>query len=251
MADIHIKIEKLNFSYKKKQTVLSNVSLSIYKNEIVTIVGPNGGGKTTLLRLIAGLLEPDSGKILINGQKNTTNKRLIGYVPQHARFDKHFPMTVSDVILSGLVKPFGFYSKIDREKADQVVDEMNLTSLKKRSIGDLSGGQMQRTLIARALVSPKEILLLDEPTANIDPEAGNHLNALIKELGIKMTILLVTHDTGFVGNFTDRVFCINRKVAEHPVDNNYSRVIASSYSHDSQIVRHDITLSGKCTGDII
>jgi zinc transport system ATP-binding protein len=226
--------------------VLSDISFTVRRNEVITIIGPNGGGKTTLLRLMMGLLEPDSGTIRFDGKTPSENLGYIGYVPQYAHFDKLFPMTVFDVVLSGLIKPFGFYSKKDKLVSETTLETVGLLSIKNNHISTLSGGQVQRMLIARALVSDKDILLLDEPTANIDPAAGKHLNTLIKKLSKKHTIILVTHDTGFVTNITDRVLCINKTIVEHPVDEIFSEIIASSYGGQSKIVRHDTTLSEKC-----
>jgi len=157
-------------------------------------------------------------------------------------------MTVMDVVLSGLIKNTGFYSSRDKAKTVEALENTGLLAIKNNQISNLSGGQVQRMLIARALVSEKEILLLDEPTSNIDPAAGSQLNSLIKELGEKLTILLVTHDTGFVGNITDRVFCINRTIVEHPVDEHFSKIVASSYGGQSSIVRHEkVSLSDSDT----
>jgi zinc transport system ATP-binding protein len=243
MNDIHIEVQRVSFSYEQSHEVLRDVEFAVRRNEVVTIVGPNGGGKTTLLRLLLGLLNPDSGTILVNSKKPSDQRGVIGYVPQHMHFDRRFPMTVFDVVLSGLIKPFGFYSKRDRIKAERSIEDVGLSSVRNNHISRLSGGQMQRMLIARALVSEKEILLLDEPTASIDPAVGIRLNSLIKELSAQHTILLVTHDTGFVANITDRVFCVNGTLVEHPIDENFSEIIAASYGRENRIVRHDMVLS--------
>jgi zinc transport system ATP-binding protein len=245
MAGAQIIIRELSFSYDKHHHVLENINLTINRNDIITVIGPNGGGKTTLLRLIIGLLEPDSGTIFINGSNTSAYRGRIGYVPQHSQFDRHFPITVLDVVLSGLIKPFGFYTKNDKLKAEEALKNVGLYSERNKSFSNLSGGQSQRMLIARALVSEKEILLLDEPTSNIDPAAGRHLNSLIEELSKEMTIILVTHDTGFVTNITDRVLCINKTIVEHPIDENFSEIIASSYGWQSKIVRHETKLTEK------
>ena len=243
MSSVHITAEHLYFSYDKHVNILEDVSFSIRREEIVTIIGPNGGGKTTLLRLIMGLLQPDSGTIRIESPKSLARRTMIGYVPQHAGFDRHFPMTVSDVVLSGLIRPFGFFTKKEKHRAMEALEDVGLANLADNHISALSGGQTQRMLIARALVSEKEILLLDEPTSNIDPEAGKRLNSLLQALSRKLTIILVTHDTGFVASVTDRVFCINKSLVEHPMDDNFSNIVASSYGADSRIVRHDKALA--------
>ncbi|MDA3901508.1 MAG: ABC transporter ATP-binding protein [Spirochaetes bacterium] len=237
-----IVINDLAFSYGN-QTVLENVSLRIKENEIVTIIGPNGGGKTTLLRLIAGLLNPDKGIILVKGKPPKHNHGVIGYVPQHSHFDNKYPITVFEVILSGLIKPFGFYSKEDKITTEKMVEYVGLESVKNRPFDSLSGGQSQRMLIARALVSDAHILLLDEPTSNIDSSSENSLRNFLKDISKKLTVLIVTHDTGFVSGITDRVFCVNRQLVEHPIDSSFSQIVSSSYGLPTKMVRHDQVIS--------
>lgn len=161
-ADIQLEVNGLSFSYDRQNAVLTDIGLTLRKNEVAAIVGPNGGGKTTLLRLIAGLLKPEQGCIKLNGKarKLSDNARIVGYVPQYAKFDKQFPMTVYDVVLSGLIKSFGFYTRADKVSADRALDYMELNDLKGRAICDLSGGQMQRMLIAVLWFLPKKFCCL-------------------------------------------------------------------------------------------
>ncbi|MBN1647986.1 MAG: ABC transporter ATP-binding protein [Spirochaetales bacterium] len=243
MSEPRLKADRLSFSYIKGQPVLDKISFSVKPNEIVSVIGPNGGGKTTLLRLMAGLLVPDAGSVTIDGIPAGRCRGRIGYVPQHIGFDRKFPMTVFDVVLSGLIKPLGFYTRRDKAKTEDLLEELGLAELKNRHIGSLSGGQTQRMLIARALVAETDILLLDEPTSNIDLNAGKQLGELIGKIGQKMTVFLVTHDTGFVSALTDRVFCINRTLAEHPADDDFISRIASSYGENSKIVHHETNIS--------
>lgn len=235
-------VNDLSFSYGNN-SVLKDVNFTFDENQIITIIGPNGGGKTTLLRLIAGLLTPEKGKILINGKSPKYNHGCIGYVPQHSHFDSKFPITVFEVVLSGLIKPFGFYSKTDKLKTEQMIEYVGLESVKNKSFNSLSGGQIQRMLIARALVADADILLLDEPTSSIDSNNEKSLRSLLKSINKKMTILIVTHDTGFVSDITDRVFCINKHMVEHPIDSHLNDIIASSYGAPTKIVRHDKVIS--------
>lgn len=245
-----IHFEDVTFGYNS-HIILEDVNFSVDKNDIVSIVGPNGGGKTTLLRLILGLLKPQSGKILINGKPPEHTQKIMGYVPQYISLDKKFPITVREVILSGRIRPSGFYTKKDRIIADKAMENLELEHLKKERFSEISGGQAQRMLIARAIVSEAEILLLDEPTSNIDNPSQNRLNSILKDLSSKMTILIVTHDTGFVSEITDRVFCINKSIVEHPLDSNFSKIVSSSYSNQSFIVRHDTNLNKSDSGDSI
>jgi len=233
-----ISIKNLFFSYNQ-HPVLRDVNIDIYEREVVSIVGPNGGGKTTLLRLILGLLKPESGTISVDGRSPASASKIIGYVPQRARHDNSFPITVYEAVLSGRVRPLGFYSKKDRVKAAQSLDEVGLSDLIKEPFSNLSGGQVQRVLIARALTTDARILMLDEPTSNIDSTAGSTLNSLLKKLNETMTILLVTHDTAFVASITDRVLCINKTLVEHPADDNFCGILATVYDDNPLIVRHE------------
>ncbi len=248
-----IEVKNLSFSYGEN-SVLENINFTVEKNQMVTIVGPNGGGKTTLLLLLLGLLTGGQGEILVNGQHPASARRIMGYVPQYSLFDPHFPVTVHDVVLMGsLSKPFGFYSSAARQKAENALSTVGLGDLYDRPFSDLSGGQRQRVLIARALVANPEILMLDEPTANVDALVGGHLNGLLQELNKNMTILLVTHDMGFVSNLTTRVFCINRNLAEHPARELGSGPVPSVlYGTDVVAVDHHVHLeagrSGTCDG---
>ncbi len=238
-----ISISGLSFSYNHHH-VLHHVNLDIYEKEIVSIVGPNGGGKTTLLRLILGLLKPASGTIFVNGKPPSAASRMIGYVPQRAHHDNDFPITVIETVLSGRIRPFGFFSKTDRARAERALAEVGLGSYMDESLRSLSGGQMQRVLIARALVTDAKILMLDEPTSNIDQSAGESLNSLLKKLNETMTIILVSHDTAFVSSITDRVLCINRTLVEHPVDFNSCGIISSVYGDSPLVVRHEKLIPG-------
>jgi zinc transport system ATP-binding protein len=244
-----IELKDVSFSYEA-QPVLSDVSFTIQKGEVVTIIGPNGGGKTTLLRLILGLIAPQKGIVLINGILPRKAQNLIGYVPQYLSFDTRFPITVLEVVLLGtLSKSVGFYSKKDKKEALKALEQSGLSHLKDESFFHLSGGQRQRVLIARALAGEPDILLLDEPTANVDTLYGDNLNILLQSLNKHMTILLATHDLGFVSNITKRVLCVNREVFEHPVEELANGLIASSYGHQSRVVRHDLNLNEKiCRG---
>ena len=233
-----VTIKNLSFAYNSFY-ILKNVNINIKEREIITIVGPNGGGKTTLLRLILGLLKPLTGTILINGHTPEKQRKKLGYVPQYTYFDRKFPITVFEVVLMSRIKAFGFYTKKDREIAHNALKEVGLSDLRNEPFFNLSGGQAQRVLIARALSTETEIMLLDEPTANIDPILGKHLNSLLLKLNKRITILLVTHDVGFVTNITQRVFCVNKTVVEHPIEDLKDDTISSAYSSGIKLVRHD------------
>lgn len=243
MADKNvIEIENLMFRYSN-YPVLHDVTLSIQAGDMVSIIGPNGGGKTTLLKIILGLLEPESGKIQVYGESPRTNMGYLGYVPQHSRFDEQFPITVFEVVLTGrLEKRAGFYTKQDRRAAIEALEKVGLSEVTRRSFQELSGGQRQRVLIARALAGRPSILLLDEPTSNVDAAVGSMLHELLEELNKTHTILLVTHDVGFVDDITNRVFCVNNHVHEHPADKLDASLISAAYGNQMRMVRHDINL---------
>ena len=229
-----IEVKNLTFSYNI-DPVIEDASFSISKNDVITILGPNGGGKTTLLKLLMGLLKPQKGTITINGD----SANLFGYVPQHSNLDQAYPITVKEVVLSGRIRSFGFYTRADRREAEKSLDDVGLFHLKDQPFFELSGGQQQRVLIARAHASDPEILVLDEPTANIDADAEKNLTKLLSRLSADHTIILVTHDLGFVKDMTRRVLCVSRYVKEHPVDDVDENLITAAYGRQMKVVRHD------------
>lgn len=239
-----IEINGVSFRYDERQ-ILNDVNLTIWQYDSICIVGPNGGGKTTLIKLIIGLLAPDTGMVTIFGKRPDTAHQLIGYVPQYAQYDKQFPISVREVVCMGRMgNSFtGRYSKQDKEKTIAALGEVGLADLADRSFSALSGGQRQRVLIARALASGGEILILDEPTANIDRESETHFFDLLRELNKRMTILMVTHDVGFASSFFTRIACVNREVIIHPTSELTGRLIRDMYGGDLQMIRHDHSCS--------
>jgi len=236
-----ISINNVTFSYDGGMPILENVNLTILDRDSVCIVGPNGGGKTTLLKLILGLLKPTKGEIRVFGKKPEEARLQIGYVPQYAHYDPLFPVTVFDVVLMGrLGTRFGGpYSKEDKEAALDALKLMNLVDLKERLFAAISGGQRQRVLIARALACEAELLLLDEPTANIDVQVETNLFEILQELNTRMAILMVTHDIGFISKFFRSVACINRRVVIHPTSNLTGEMIQDIYGGEICMIRHD------------
>lgn len=241
-----IEINKLSFSYDTVP-VLEDVNLSVEHGEFATIVGPNGGGKTTLLKLMLGILKPAQGNIFVLGGRPEKTRLKVGYMPQYADLDPQFPVTVMDVVLLGrLGRRFGGrYSKEDKQMAWEALEEVQLESTARMPFNKLSGGQKQRTLIARALCCNPEMLLLDEPTANIDPEVEENLLTILQELNRRMTILLVSHDMGFVSRVVKSVICVNRRVLIHPTSSVDGSLIKDIYGDDYCMVRHDHRCSEK------
>jgi len=239
--DHHIVVLKDVFFAYNGSPVLENVNLIIKKGEFASIVGPNGGGKSTLLKLLLGILRPDSGELSVFNKAPEKTRHRIGYMPQHAQFDIRFPVTVMEVVLMGRLGYAlgGRYSKKDRHIAERSLEEVNMTGLAKRSFSDLSGGQRQRVLIARALCCEPDLLLLDEPTANIDPEVEEALFEILKSLNKRMTILLATHDIGFVSQSVKSVICVNRCVVVHPTSELSGEIIKDIYGGEVCMIRHD------------
>lgn len=210
-----IDIKDLIFSYDNKQDILQKVSFEITQGDFLAIIGPNGGGKSTLLKVILKLLSPKSGKISIKDPKK------IGYVPQDINHNKDFPITVLDVVLTGLEgnrKRFFYYSKEEKRKAEEKLFLTGIEDLKSKKIGALSGGQRQRVMIARSLISEPELLLLDEPTSNIDPKGQKEIFELLKDLNKTLTIGVVSHDISLLLGYATRVAYVNRNITMHTVE---------------------------------
>jgi len=235
-----ISFNNVNFGYESS-LVLENVSFIINRGDFISILGPNGGGKTTLAKLMLGLYTPNSGKILIDGRSPVQMRGSIGYVPQYSLFDPNFPVSVRDVVLMGRIKNFSLgYSKKDRTQADKAMESVGINDLSANHYSALSGGQRQRVLIARALVANPKILLLDEPTANVDAAIEYKMSAMLSDLKKTMTVLLITHDLGFVPELVNKVVCVNREVHIHPTSGITKEYIQDLYNENMKIVRHDI-----------
>lgn len=236
-----IVIKNLSFAYEQGAQVLENVNLNFRELETACIVGPNGGGKSTLLYLILGLIRPTGGQITVFGTTPEKARMKIGYMPQFSNLDSDFPVNVMDVVLMGRLSRnfFGRYSAADRKIAVEAMEEMSVADLAKRPFSELSGGQRQRVLIARALACRPQLLLLDEPTANVDPCIQEQFYETMKTLNNRMSILLVSHDLGFVSQRIDSVICVNRKVQVHPTNTLSGNIMRDIYGYDVSMIRHD------------
>ncbi len=211
-----VSVHNLCFSYEKRAPVLDNISFEVKEGQFVGIFGPNGGGKTTLLRLMLSLLKPTGGKIEVLGKPPEEVSDLVGYVPQLKRFDKQFPISVLDVVLQGCLSSYrgwGAYSNKAKQDALLALERVGLQDKAGKAFGTLSGGQVQRTLIARALVSQPKILLLDEATVGIDPEALEEIFQILLKLRGKITIILVTHQLQAIAKDLDFLLCVNRELS--------------------------------------
>ena len=205
------------------------------------LVGPNAGGKSTLLKLILGLLRPQSGRIRVLGAAPQEARRRVGYVPQYPSFQRDFPISVEQVVLLGRLgstPSLGWYRRGDREAALHALAEVEAADLARRRIGTLSGGQLQRVLLARALVGEPQILILDEPTANIDQRAEGDIFDLLAMLNARLTILVVSHDIAFISSYVDRVACLNRTLVCHRTDAIDAELIHQLYGEAVRSVAH-------------
>ena len=245
-----VEISGLDFGYDNSEPILENVNLRIGRGQSGCIVGPNGGGKSTLLKLLLGLLEPDRGRIEVFGRPPREARSRVGYMPQYHQLDPAFPATVTEVVLMGRASggQWGRYSRTDREAAAAALAELGLADLGRRSFAALSGGQRQRVLIARALAGAPELLLLDEPTANIDPGAEEQFYATLDKLRRRMTVLTVSHDLGFVSRETDLVICVNRQVSVHEAARFTAETANAVYHHEVNLIKHDHACFCHCSG---
>ncbi|MBR6510465.1 MAG: ABC transporter ATP-binding protein [Clostridia bacterium] len=198
MNETAISIKNLSVSYGKCDAI-QNISLDIKRGEFVSVIGPNGAGKTTLLHTVLGFIKQYSGEVKVLGKNIKKVYKHIGFVPQTETCEKNFPITVEKAVLTATlgpkIIPFKYFSKNDCDKASKLLENVGLKGFEKRAVGELSGGEFQRMLIARALAQNPEILFLDEPTANIDTESSDKIFSLLSELNKNgVTIVLVTHD---------------------------------------------------------
>ncbi|MEA2046746.1 MAG: ABC transporter ATP-binding protein [Euryarchaeota archaeon] len=222
-----------------EQAILEDVNLKVQKRDFLGIIGPNGGGKTTLLKVILGLIKPDRGSVRVLGTTPENARKRIGYLPQRSLFDQSFPTTALQVVLMGRYGRIGLfrrYSSGDRQAALEALEKVKMASYAQRAIGAFSGGEQQRIFVARALVSEPELLLLDEPAAGIDAAQQKEFYELLGELNEKITIVMVSHDISAVSRYVDKIACVNQKL----------------YYHDSkELIAEDIEEAYRCPVDMI
>lgn len=218
---------------------LEHVDLDIYDNDFIGIIGPNGGGKSTLVKAILGIV-PHGGTIKYSPSICRHGKPHIGYLPQTSNFDKSFPISVGEVILSGLQAERGIfrrYTKQDRARVTELLEMVGLVELTNRAIGELSGGQLQRVMLCRALISEPKILILDEPANFVDNRFENELYSLLQQLSSKMAILMVSHDIGTISSVVKNIVCVNRHVHRHD-SNIITAEQLQNYDCPIQIITH-------------
>ncbi|MFO7671598.1 MAG: ATP-binding cassette domain-containing protein [Bacteroidales bacterium] len=225
-----VQIRNLEAGYQGNR-VLRNVSLSIMEHDFIGIIGPNGGGKTTLLKVIMGLMKPIKGTV-----EYAIDRSEIGYLPQGSQLDERFPITVREVVASGLKNRFRLTHQ-DRVQMEKTLKSTGLEKLQSRSIGALSGGELQRTLLARAIVSSPRLLVLDEPDTHVDNRFEMELYHLLRKLNQTMTILLVSHDIGTISPYIKSIACVNRDLHYH-ASNEINAEQLKVYNCPIEIITH-------------
>lgn len=225
------------------ETILQDVNLEVYPTDFIGLIGPNGGGKTTLLKVILGLLPPQRGEVRILGSDVQHGRRFIGYVPQFVDSDRDFPISVWETVSLGLVSgwsPFRRFTKQEKARIEESLDVVGISNLSRKPMGELSGGQRQRVFIARALVSDPKLLLLDEPTASIDPNVTQDVYELLGRLNENMAILLITHDMMAVSSYTKTIACLNRKLIYHNGKELTPEMMDSAYGCPVDLIAHGV-----------
>jgi zinc transport system ATP-binding protein len=220
--------------------VLQDVNFKVNENDFIGVIGPNGGGKTTLLRVILGLLKPAKGNLVFN--REILDGNMIGYLPQMSTGDINYPVTVRDIILSGLMIRKGVVSRmsvIDKTKADNVIEELGLGGMSKSTLNELSGGQMQRVFLGRAIIGDPKLLLLDEPGNFVDTTFENDFYEKLKDLNSRMAILMVSHDVGTISSHIKSFACVNRSLHYHP-SHEITNEDLQAYGCPIQVIAHGV-----------
>ena len=236
-----IEIRKVNFTFGRLP-VLKDINLSVQQGEFLGVIGPNAGGKSTLVKLILGLLQPDSGTVMLLGKEPELTRSRVGYVSQYPTFSRRdFPIDVEATVLMGRLgigSLLGRYTKHDRYIASTAMEAVEIADIVHRPIGSLSGGQLQRTMIARALACQPEILIMDEPTANIDLRVEEDIFGLLKHHNENMTIIVVSHDIAFISGYVNRVACLNQELVCHTTEEISGKTIEELYGTSVRMIQH-------------
>ncbi len=235
-----VRIEGLWVEYGNL-VILEGIDLVVEDGDFLGIIGPNGGGKTTLLKAVLGLIPPSRGKVRIAGMPPAKARRLIGYVPQYNLFDREFPMNVLETVLMGRMNVKGIlhhHTEEDRELAREALRNAGMSGYETRQIGKLSGGEQQRVFIARALISRPKLLLLDEPTSGVDSSAQTDFYELLASLKKEMAIMMVSHDISAISVYVDKIACLNRKLHYHGSKEISAEVLEATYQCPVQMIAH-------------
>ena len=224
-------------------TALEGVTLSLHEHDFLGIIGPNGGGKTTLIKVMLGLVKPCRGEVRVLGDIPGKQRKSIGYIPQYSLFDRDFPVSVWDVALMGRLgraRRFRKYADADKEATLGALETVGMVDLKDSQIGKLSGGQQQRVFLARALVTEPKLLLLDEPMASVDVSLQTGLYDLLEKLTEKMAIVMVSHDIGAISVHVNKIACLNRKLFYHNSKEIRAEELEATYKCPVQLIAHGV-----------
>ena len=238
-----IEVKNLNLRFGETQALI-DVNLEIQQGDYVAIIGPNGGGKTTLLKALLGLEKPSSGSVKLFGVNPEQSHSKVGFVPQFAKLNKGFPMNVHEAVLTGALKgsmhPFFKYTKADREQAMQKLHLLGIDHLHKRQLGQLSGGEFQRMLIARALMNEPKLLMLDEPTSSIDPRSRELIYGILSDFNKENTILMVSHDLVAVSSNVKSIICLNKTLIYHGEPELTEDTVKQLYGCPIDLIAHGV-----------
>jgi zinc transport system ATP-binding protein len=238
-----VEIKNLTASYNH-DIVLSGVNLTIQPNDFIGLIGPNGGGKTTLLKIILGLMKPKAGSVRVLGEAPEIGRSHIGYVPQFAIYDSDFPINVRDVVRMGRLnqkKLFKPYTDEDDAIVSERLAWMDILDLQDRALRELSGGQRQRVYIARALATEPDILLLDEPTTSVDVDAQSKIYALLREINHRgVAILLISHDLNVISSYVKTIGCLNQRLFYHSQKEVTAEMLEASYGCPVELIAHGL-----------
>ena len=241
-GNIALELDRVWAGYDRHD-ILKDVTLSVEEREFLGIIGPNGGGKTTLLKVILGLLKPRSGTVRVLGMPPIQARKFIGYVPQYIQYDRQFPIRVRDVVLMGRLGRLGmnpFFSRKDKDVATDALSQVQMEEFRDHQLSQLSGGQQQRVLIARALCTDPRLILLDEPTASIDRKMQSSIYELLRELNEEVTIILVTHDIGVLSTYVKKIGCINKHFIYHGTKELTNEMLEEAYECPVDLIAHGV-----------
>lgn len=231
------------WAYYDGVPALEEITCSVYEHDFLGIIGPNGGGKTTLLKIMLGLVKPSRGEVKVLGESPQRKRKFIGYIPQHSLFDRDFPASVWDVVLMGRLGHTGrFKSYTDEDKriTQDALKTVEMLELKDSQIGKLSGGQQQRVFLARALVTEPKLLLLDEPMASVDVALQTGLYELLEKLKERMAIVMVSHDIGAISIHVNKIACLNRRLFYHNSKEILPEELEATYKCPVQLIAHGV-----------
>lgn len=236
-----LEIKNMSFSYMKRK-VLDTINFSVKDRDFCAIIGPNGGGKTTLVKLIVGLLKPDTGSISLFGKKPRSNRKHVGYLSQYSEVDLNYPIGVLDIVLMSTLSKriINFPTKKEKEKALSCLKQVGIEHLFDRHLSELSGGERQRVFLARVLMNEPKLLILDEPTSSVDFKGELNIYNLLKKLNESMAILIISHDITAVSSMIQKIACLNKTLVTHESSEITEEMLHDTYTCDIDLIAHGV-----------